>query len=1006
MSGLTRYVLKRPVTTVMALLCLLVFGISSVFNATLEQMPDTDQPMLIVMATYSGAGPEDIDELVTQPIEDKVSTLEGVKSMTSESSEGSARIMLEYDYDQDMDDAYNDLSQTLNGMTRELPDDVETSIMEMNMNASASMMLSISHSTETDLYDYVDQKIVPLLEQLSTVAEVSTMGGSSEYIKVELQPDRMKQYKLTVSEVASAVSAAELSYPSGDAVYGNLELSVTTSSEGDSLDDIKKVPITTESGKIVYLEDIANVYYAEESRGGVSRYNGEETISISISKQQSSSAMDLSSDVQEVIESLTAEDSDLTIEIANDSADSIITSLKDVASTMVLAVVISMIIIFMFFGDWKASMIVGSSIPTSILVSLILMTSAGFTLNVVTMSGLVLGVGMMVDNSIVVLESCFRAMDSMEEKGFLEYAKAALEGTNIVAASVFGSTLTTCVVFIPLVFLQGMSGQMFGPMGYTIVFCMSASLLSAITVVPLAYRMYRPKETDRAVMSSPMRWLQDAYRGILPWFLKHRISVLLFSFVLVAASLYLASGMQTELMTADDTGTISVSIETRPGLLSDQAESILEEAEAIVSSNENVESYMLRYNDDSGTITAYLKDDRNMDTDDIVDLWEDEMQGIANCTISVEASSSMSFMSQSRGYEAILHGTDYDELKEVSDEIVNELVARSDVKNVHSSLENTAPVVNLVVDQVAASAYGLTSSSIGSQVKQMLDGTDLTTLTIDGQEVDVTAEYPDGLYETVPQIETMMLSTSNGGYVALTDVAEVTFRDNPSSISKEDKAYEITITADYVDSANSMQTQSEIDSEVITPRLSSSISRGVNSMNQMMAEEFSALYQAIAVAAFLIFVVMAAQFESPKFSFMVMTTIPFSLVGSFGLLKLTGTTISMTSILGFLILIGTVVNNGILYVDTVNQYRMTMELDKAMIEAGATRLRPILMTSLTTILSMIPMAMSTGSSASTTKGLAIVDIGGLSVGVLVALFILPVYYAVMNGKKEQVLLDI
>jgi len=273
---------------------------------------------------------------------------------------------------------------------------------------------------------------------------------------------------------------------------------------------------------------------------------------------------------------------------------------------------------------------------------------------------------------------------------------------------------------------------------------------------------------------------------------------------------------------------------------------------------------------------------------------------------------------------------------------------------------------------------------------------------VDGREVSVMAEYPEDEYRTVSQMKDIILSKPSGGYVALTDVAEIYYKDSPASISKTDKAYEITITADYTGG----NVQSAIDSEVINPNLSGTIKRGVNSMNRMMQEEFAALYQAIAVAVFLVFVVLSAQFESPKFSFMVMTTIPFSLIGSFGLLQITGVSISMTSILGFLILVGTVVNNGILYVDTVNQYRMTMDLKTALIEAGATRLRPIMMTSLTTILSMIPMALAIGDSGSTTQGLAIVNIGGLSVGVAVALFILPIYYALMNGDKKRVVLDI
>lgn len=999
--GITRFVLKRPVTVVMALLCLIVFGISSVFNAKLEQMPDTDQPMLIISASYSGAGPEDMDELVTKPIEDQVSTLEGVESMTSSTSEGRTMVMLEYDYDTDIDEAYDELSKSLDSI-RDLPDDVEPRIMQMNNNAQASIMLSIANASQENLYDYVDQTIVPELERLSTVAEVEMRGGSSEYIRVELNSELMKQYHVTMSNISSAMSAANLTYPSGSAVSGNLELSVSTMMENDTLDDLLRVPITTGKGKFVYLEDIATVYTAEEQQGGVSRYNGEDTISISITKQQSSTAMDLSNQVNKAISSLQADDADLQIQVARDEADTIMSSLKDVAVTMVLAVVISMIIIFVFFGDYKASLIVGSSIPTSILMSLIVMTQAGFTLNIITMSGLVLGVGMMVDNSIVVLESCFRATEAERDKGILGYARAALDGTNIVIQSIIGSTVTTCVVFIPLVFLNGMTGQMCGAMGYTIVFCMCASLLSAISVVPLSYMMYKPQERDQAPMSRPIVHLQNAYRRMMPKLLHHKVLVMAASVGIIAATLILANGMETELMTADDTGTISVSIETRPGLLSDQADEMLEKAEQIVASHEDVESYMLRYNSDSGSITAYLKDDRKMGTDEIVEQWEKEMLDIDNCTIEVSASTSMSFMGRSRGYEAIIEGTQYSEVQEVSSRIVQELIARDDVINVHSSIENTAPVVAVKVDPVSASTEGLTAAQIGTQVKQYLDGEKVATLDIDGQEVSVKAEYPEEEYRTVPQVQQMILSKPSGGYAALEDVAEIYYRDSPSSISKSDKAYQVTITADYAGG----NVKEALDSEVVNPNLTGTITRGTNSRDRMMQSEFSGLYSAIAVALFLVFVVLSSQFESPKFAFMVMTTIPFSLVGSFGLLKVTGVTISMTSILGFLILIGMVVNNGILYVDTVNQYRAEMPLETALIEAGATRLRPILMTSLTTILSMIPMALAFGDSGSTTQGLAVVNIGGLTAGVLVALLILPVYYALMNGRRERTVLDI
>ena len=749
---------------------------------------------------------------------------------------------------------------------------------------------------------------------------------------------------------------------------------------------------------------MAKIYYAERQVSGVSRYNGEETLSLSITKQQQYSAMDLSRQVKAVVASLQAADEDLKIEIARDEADTIMNSLKDVVVTMALAVVISMLVLFLFFGDFKASLIVGSSIPVSILVTLIIMTRIGFSLNVITMSGLVLSVGMMVDNSIVTLESCFRAKEWTEEKGLMAFARSALTGSGEVTMSIVGSTLTTCVVFLPLVFLNGMAGQLFGSLGWVIVISMAASLFSAMSIVPLTYMLYKPQEHARAPLNMPVRQLQKLYRKMLPVLLKHKLIVLAASIGIAAATYWLASGMEAELMPADDTGTISVSIQTRPGLLTEKAGNILETVEGIVSENENVESYMLRFGGSSGSVTAYLKEDRTVSTETLAEQWEREMADIDNCTITVSASASMSFMGRRRGYQAIIQGTQYDELEAVSAKIVNELIARDDVMNVHSSIENTAPVISVNVDSVAASAEGLTASQIGSQVRSYLQGTEIARLTVDGNEISVMAEYPEGEYNTVPQMERLLISKNNGQQVALSDVAEIVYKDSPSSISKENKEYRVTISASYV-GGNVSET---LDREVILPNLTGTITKGTDSRTRMMNNEFSGLYRAIAIAVFLVFVVLSAQFESMTFSFMVMTTIPFSLVGSFALLKLTNVSMSMTSLIGFLILVGTVVNNGILYVDTVNQYRTRegMELHEALVEAGATRLRPILMTSMTTILAMTPMAAAYGSSGATTQGLAVVDIGGLAFGVVVALFFLPVYYLLINRNRKRTVLNL
>ena len=1009
--GITKFVLKRPVTAILSIVCLIVFGYQSLTGMSMELTPDMDMSMMILFTSYSGASPDDVNELITKPLEDAVSTLSGLDSISSTSSEGSSMIMLEYEYGTDMNEAYDDLKKQVDLVSNtELPDDAGTPIiMEMNSNSGPDISLVIDNATKQNMYNYVNNEIAPEFEKLSDVAEVAVSGGAEEYIRIELVEEKVKQYGVSMASIASDIGSANLSYPAGSTKVGSQELSLSTKMDYDTMEALKDIPLTTGNSHVVYLADVANIYKTSNAGDSIARYNGEDTISLQITKQQSSTAMALSSAVQGVIRSLTRQDEDLRITVVNDSAESIKSSLMSVVETLVLAIIISMVVIWLFLGDLKASLIVGSSIPVSILVCLICMAWMGMTLNIITLCALTLGVGMMVDNSIVVMESCFRVTDS-RPSGFLEYMRDALEGTQVVGASVVASTVTTCVVFLPLAMLKGMTGQMLGPLGYTIVFSMAASLLSAVSVVPLCYMLYRPKEKEHAPLSTPIRHLQDWYRRAMLVILPKKKTVVLLSVLLLVAAFKLAGQLKMELMASDDNGQISVSIETRPGLVTAKIDEIVRQVEEILVQHEDLEAYMTTsggsgmMSSGSASITAYLKDDRKMDTTEVAAQWKRELQDITNCNITVDVSGSMSMMSSfGNSFETIIQGADYDEVKEVSDRIVSELMERPEVTKVHSDAENSSPVVEVTVDGAKAKAAGLSASSIGSTLSQMVSGVEAVDLDIDGESVTVKVEYPEGTYDTLDQIKGIVLATGSGSSVLLTDVAKVGFHDSPASIRREEKQYKVTISAEYTEYATAMS-QMTLNQEVIEPNLTDTVTTGMNSMDQSMNEEFSAIFGAIATAVFLIFVVMAMQFESLKFSLMVMVTIPFSLIGSFGMLWLADSAISMISLVGFLMLVGTVVNAGILYVDTVNQYRNTMERDRALIEAGATRMRPILMTTLTTIIAMIPMAFGWGSSGEMTKGLALVNIGGLAASTILSLLLLPVFYCIISRtpKKELI----
>ena len=1017
MIAITKLILRRPVSTFLAVLSLLFFGFIAFTTMKMELLPDMNFPYMIVSTVYPGASPEDIDELVSKPIEEEVSLLSDVEEVQSRSMENVSMVIVRYRYGTNMDRAYDKLKKKLDVLKGNLPDDAEDpDYIEFDINAQAGMVLAISDKTKANLYNYVKNNIEPEMEKLSSVASVSLSGGQAEYVRVELSEEKLAQYHLTMENIIQMIKASDFTYPAGSTYYGKQKLSLSVSEDYSTIEKLKNLPLLTGTGNTLYLRDLATVSESLEEKSSIGRYNGEDTIGLSLSKTQTESDIGMSRDVKETIKDLEAQNPNLSVHIIQDNADSIKSSLSSVFQTMIMAVVISMAIIFFFFGDVKASLIVGSSIPIAILGAIVFMYAMGYSMNMLTLSALVLGVGMMVDNSIVVLEASFRAMDKAQDER-RSRRDAAIDAVRVVGASVFGSTLTTCVVFLPLGFLQGIAGQYFKPLGFTIVFCMLASLLSAITIVPLCFTLYKPKENEKAPAYKAVRSLQNSYRTLIGRFLRHKKAVVLGTFLILLFSLFLATKIRSELMPDIDSATVQISVLQKPGLDLEERDKAMREIEAMVAKDSDVDRYTtlsgggtgfqaLYGGDSSSTVTAYLKKKRSVSTKEKAKAWQKLLETRPDEVITVKSVSDANFgasdedVKTNEGYEVILKGADLQSLKEKSDALVSEMQKMESLTGIHSSLENAAPRLLVKVDPIKAAAEGLSPIALGQSLNSILGGKTVMKIDLDGEKADVRVEYPKDRFDTLEKIKNIRFSTPRGAAVALDSVATVDFSDSPATITREDKKYVVTIRANYTEKA-SKETKEEVD-RLVESHLGRDIALAESLRTKNMREEFADLFRAIAIAVFLVFVVMAGQFESLRFSFMVMTTVPFAMIGSFGLLWLFDATISMTSLLGFLMLVGTVVNNGILYVDTVNQYREDMPLDRAIIESGATRLRPILMTTLTTVLSMVPMAMAIGENGKLMQGLALVDVGGLTASTLLALLLLPVYYRIMYGKKNSI----
>ncbi|MEY8356021.1 efflux RND transporter permease subunit [Lachnospiraceae bacterium 54-53] len=1003
--GIIKAVLKRPITMVLAILCLVVFGLSSILTAKMELTPEMSFPMMIITSVYAGAGPDDVNDLVTKPVEEAVGTLSGIKNIQSVSQENISILILEYEYGTDMDKAYSDLKKKIDNV--DLPDDVELpDIMEFNLNDSSAVTLAVNDSSQKNLYNFVNNKIVPEFEKISSVASVDISGGRENYVSVSLIPEKMNQYHLTMNSISQAIKAADFTYPAGSTGVGKQDLSVSTAVEIETVESLKKVPLVAGNGKTIYIEDIANISEASKKQEAIGRYNGEDTITLSINKQQKDSAVDVSKGVTKTLDNLKQEYPSVGFVVIDDTSDRIMSALNNVKNTMIMAVAISMIIIFLFFGDLKASLIVGSSIPVSMLIALIMMSAMGFSMNLITMSSIVLAIGNMVDDSIVVLDSCFRAQKG---KGFREYMKAAISGTGEVFAAILGGALTNCVVFIPLALLEGMSGQLFRPLGFTLIFASLASAISGLTIVPMCYTRIRPIEKNNSPVGGIVKALQNGYTRLVSRLLDRKALVMTVSVLLLAVSFLLAGRLGFELMPEVDEGTISVSMDVKPGLKVEEIDKLLQQVEKIVTREEDLESYMTTYGGSGlslsggggATVTAYLKDERKLSTKEIVNKWKKAMNQFPNTNITVASSSD----TDTSDFEVILQSAQLEELKASSDRMVSELSERSDLIKVHSDLENAAPVIKVRVDPLRAAAEGVSPANVGAVLNGLLSGVEAATMDMNGEEISVEVEYPEDSYDTLNRIEGITVPNGSGGSVALTDIAGIGYEDSPSAINRKNKQYLVTVTGSFTDEIRTgkdkVLAKKSIDQEVVSKYLNSAVTRAKNSEDETMAEELTKLIVAIATAVFLLFVVMAAQFESLKLSLMVMTAIPFSLTGAFGLMVTVGIKINMPSLLGFLMLVGTVVKSGILYVETAGQYRLTMEKRSAVVQAGTSRFRSILMTTLIAIVSIIPMALGIGDDGETMQGLSLVNVGGLTASTVLTLLLLPVYYSIMTGKTDK-----
>ena len=963
----------------------------------------------MIMTSYYGASPEEIDKSVTDRVEAALSTISEVDSITSMSMENMGMTVLQFYYGVDIDKKYQDVTSALAMIT--LPDDAQKpTIIEMNMSAmnSSIMSLSVEADAGDNLKNYVEDNIVPELKRIKGVSDVSVFGGARQYIQILLDENKMTQYGLTMSAVSNAIATSEFELTMGSLDRGNITVDLTGSQKIKNYRTLENVPITLASGDVIHVSDVAQVIMTEEEQESYSRRNGMDAISLSITKEQSGNTVSICQQVVKEVERLNNSGLGITLEVSYNSGEDIMENIKQVVLSLVEGLAIAVAVLWLFLGEWKASAIVAISMPLSVLTALIIMSFLGMTINMMSLGGLVIGIGMLVDNSIVVIDSCFK---SSRELGGRSFRERVIQGAELVTSSVIASTLTTVVVFLPIAMIKGISGQLFHDVAYTIVFSLTASLASAITLVPLLFVQLQPHERTGFIAYHILGRVEEWYGGIISGLLHRRKLVVTVAVLLMVGAVVLFAMVPQELMPSMSSGTINLNVQTKNGLNLESTNSIMEELEQLVSQHPDVESYSMSVGSGggmgalmgggSGSLSVTLREDAALTDEEFVQEIRDQSKAIPNCNVEVSANDMMSMLS-SQSVDVTLQGPDLTVLEETANSLRDLMAQMPEFDGVTTSLADGAPRAEIVVDPILAASVRMTPMTVLASVRSQLTGIEAMTIQDGETEYSVKVELPTGRFVDISDLYGMMIDTPAGGQAALTDIAEIAYTEAPTAISRQDGDYLVTVTGTPHMGSNVSQLTAKVLQAVGTQlELPAGVEMAQGNMMDMMMEEFAAIGNAMLVALYLVFAVMAVQFESLRFPIVVLISVPFAMVGSFLGLAITGSSVNMASLLGLVMLEGIVVNNAIVLIDYVNVLRRenNVEIHEALVRAGKMRLRPILMSSLTTIVGLLPMAV--GSGVEMMESMAIVVIGGLIMSTLLTLILIPTFYLIFDKEERR-----
>ncbi len=1021
---LPEFSIKRKVTVVMIILIISLFGIIAYFRIGLDMMPELEYPVVSIITTYPGVASEEIEKLITKPVESVVGTVKSVKKLHSISQEGISAVIVEFEWGTKLDFAAQDVREKLSWLTDYLPKEADSPlVIKFNMSDYPILYYGVTGMQDTlTLRRYLDDQIKPRLERLDGVASVYVLGGLEREINILVDRDRLSAFNLSIDQIIRRLALENVNVSGGHVTKGHIEYLVRTMGEFKDLEAIKNTVIAIQSGAPVYLRNLAQVKDGYKEQRSVARTNRQSSVTMMVMKQSGANTVKVTEAVKATLEAMKRHiPEDIRFFAAIDQGRIITQVTRNTRQNAILGGILAIAMIFAFLWDWRPTMTIAFAIPLSVVTTFIGMYAFDYTLNIMTLGGMALGVGMLVDNAVVVIENIFRHLN----EGKLNRNEAARRGAEEVGMAITASTLTTIAVFLPMTLSSGIAGRLSRPLAMTVSIALLSSLFVALTIVPMISSvLFKNAGGNLSAFGRKERFLfvRQRYMRLLHRSLANRKKVLLGACGIFLVSLSLVPFLGAEFMPKQDIPLIFMKINMPVGSELDETSRVVKDIENLILSQPETRfavsfiglSTERKVDVALGTGTSDVneaqvfarlteKEERTRSAEEITDYLRKNIPRIRGAEIEFYDMGQMfaGAVGDQSPIAVKVFGRDLDRIDSLARKIAAESKKIEGLRDLDTSLKMGKPEIQIVVDRERASQMGLAVGQIAEAVRASMQGVVATKYRIGGDEYDLRVRFRELDRASLEDIGDIKIASASGGLISLKQVATLEEKLGPVKITRESQERKVTVRAN-TSGRDIGGIVRDIKEEVGRIDLPPGYLIEYGGTYRDMEEAFSSLFWAMVIAVLLIYMVMAAQFENLAHPLIIMLTVPLALIGVVIGLIVFQKTISVPAFMGFIILGGVVVNNGIVMIDYINQLRKRgVAAYEAVVEGASLRLRPVLITSLTTVLGTLPMALSQTQGAELRSPMAVALAFGLLFAALLTLFVIPVAYSFFNGIKKE-----